>query len=330
MDDRNLGLPVFSRSFDPRFVTGWGTRPYNWGLGVLVQQEVMRRVSVSVGYFRNWWGNWYVVDNRSTSLSDYTPFSIVAPVDSRLPGGGGQTISGLYNLVPSKVGVVDELAQSSATFARQTENWQGVDVNVVARLRNGFTVQGGTSSGRRVSDACALRAAVPEQGAGPTGATNASIAGGSVVNPYCRVDEPYRTDLKGLATYTIPRIAVLVSGTWASMPGDDLAANYTVTSAIASVGPQPLGRDLSSGNVTVNLIPPQTYFADRRNNIDFRVAKIFRFNRTRAQVGVDVYNLTNTDVITGFNQSFVANGSWLRPTSIQPARYARVSAQIDF
>jgi hypothetical protein len=296
----------------------------------LVQQEVMRRVSVSVGYFRNSWGNWYVVDNRSTSPADYTPFSIVAPVDPRLPGGGGQVISGLYNLVPSKVGVVDELAQSSATFARQTENWQGVDVNVVARLRNQFTLQGGTSTGRRFSDACALKAAVPEQGAGPTGATNASIAGGSVVNPYCRVVEPYRTDFKGLATYTIPGIAVLVSGTWASTPGDDLAANYTVTSGMANLGPQPLGRDLSSGNITVNLIPPQTLFADRRNNIDFRVAKIFKYNRTRTQVGVDIYNLANTDVITGFNQSFVANGSWLRPTSIQPAGYARVSAQIDF
>jgi hypothetical protein len=62
----------------------------------------------------------------------------------------------------------------------------------------------------------------------------------------------------------------------------------------------------------VNLIAPQTYFADRRNNIDFRVAKIFRYNRTRTQVGVDIYNVTNTDVITGFNQGFVAGGSWLR------------------
>jgi hypothetical protein len=47
-------------------------------------------------------------------------------------------------------------------------------------------------------------------------------------------------------------------------------------------------------------------------------------------VGVDIYNLTNTDVVTGFNQTFVAGGTWLRPTGIQPARYARVSAQFDF
>ena len=51
--------------------------------------EVMPRVSVTVAYNRNWWGNWYVVDNRATNFADYTPFSIHAPLDPRLPNGGG-------------------------------------------------------------------------------------------------------------------------------------------------------------------------------------------------------------------------------------------------
>jgi hypothetical protein len=233
----------------------------------------------------------------------------------------------LYNLVPAKVGAVDELAQLSSNFAEQKENWQGVDVNVVARLRLGLTLQGGTSTGRRLSDACALKAEVPEQGTGPTGSTNTSIAGGSVTNPYCRVVEPYTTEFKGLATYTIPKVDMQVSGTWSSTPGNSLAANYTVTSAVALPS---LGRNLSQGNVSVNLIEPNTLFADRRNNIDFRIAKIVRYGRTRTQFGLDIYNLTNTDVVTTYNESFVAGGSWLRPTAIQPARYARISAQFDF
>ena len=116
MDNQNLGQPVFVRTFDPDFVGGWGTRPYNWAMGLAVQQEIAPRVSLTVAYNRNWWGNWYVVDNRSTSFADYTPFSLRAPSDPRLPGGGGQTIGGLYNLVPAKVGLVDELAQSSSNF----------------------------------------------------------------------------------------------------------------------------------------------------------------------------------------------------------------------
>ena len=126
---------------------------------------------MNVGYYRNWWGNWYTVDNRANSLSDWTPFSITAPVDPRLPGGGGQTIGGLYNLVPAAVGEVDESATNSRNYAEQSENWHGVDVGVSARLRNGLTLQGGTSTGRRLSDACALKAAVPEQGQGTRGAT---------------------------------------------------------------------------------------------------------------------------------------------------------------
>ena len=265
-----------------------------------------------------------------------TPFSIVAPSDPRLPNGGGYTADA-YNLVQSKVGAVDEVAQSSDNFGKQVENWQGVDVNLVARLRNGLTVQGGTSTGRRLADACAVRNALPELGTGPTGAANSSIianitataanGNSSVTTPYCRVVEPYKTQFKGLATYMIPKAEVQVSGTWSSTPGDDLGANYTVTSAIAQPS---LGRPLSSGNVTVNLIAPQTYFAPRFNNIDFRVAKIFRYNRTRTQVGVDIYNLTNSDYVTSYNQTFIPGGTWLRPTGITPARYARISAQIDF
>ena len=183
MNNKNLGKEVFDRTYDPGFVEGWGVRPYNWGLGISVQQEVAPRVSVNVGYFRNWWGNWYTVDNRSNTTADWTPFSIKAPVDPRLPGGGGQVISGLYDLVPTAVGKVDELATSSTNYAKQKENWQGVDVGVSARLRNGVTVQGGTSTGRRLSDACALKAALPEQGQATRGSTGAGIAGDSPHEP---------------------------------------------------------------------------------------------------------------------------------------------------
>ena len=180
MDNQNLGQPVFSRSFDPNYVGGWGNRAYNWSMGLSVQHEVVPRVSVTVAYTRNWWGNWYVVDNRATSLADYTPFSISAPLDPRLPNGGGYTIGGLYNLVPEKVGLVDELAQSYKNFAEQTENWQGIDFSVMARPRNGLTLQAGTSTGRRLADGCDVRAKLPELGTGPipgpTGAaTNSSV-----------------------------------------------------------------------------------------------------------------------------------------------------------
>ena len=276
MDNQALGQPVFTRSFDPNYVTGWGNRANNWSMGVSVQQEVAPRVSVTLAYNRNWWGNWYVVDNRSTNFDDYTPFSIYDPSDPRLPDGGGYTIGGLYNLVPTKVGLVDELAQSYKNFGEQTENWQGFDVTVVARPRNGLMVQGGTSTGRRLADGCAVRAKLPELGAGPTGITNSSVTanvnalgGGpyalSVTNPYCRIEEPYRTDFRGLVSYIVPKVDVQLSATWASIPGDSLRADFNVTNAWIAAGPQPLGRPLTGASVIrVNVIPPATLWGRGR------------------------------------------------------------------
>jgi hypothetical protein len=349
LDNQNLGRPVFTRNFDPDFVTGWGTRPYNWSMGVGVQHEILPRVSATVTFNRNWWGNWYVVDNRATTASDYTAYSVRAPSDPRLPDGGGYTVSDLYNLNPTKpngqplVGQVDELAQSYKNFADQIENWQGVDVSIVARLQNGFTVQGGTSTGRRLADGCAVRAVLPELGSNDTGlATNSSVTanvnalgGGpfalSVRNPYCRIEEPYRTDFRGLASYVVPKVDVQVSATWISIPGDSLRADWTATNADIANGPQPLGRPLTgAATVVVNLIPPATMWGARQNNIDLAISKLLRFGTTRAKVGVSIFNLLNADTVTLYNFGFVPGGAWLTPTAITPARYARIGVQVDF
>ncbi len=335
MANKNLGKNITTRTFDPSFVNGWGVRPYNWEMGISVQQELLPRVSMNVGYFRRWFGNWYMTDNRATSTSDWTPFSVTAPLDPRLPGGGGQTIGLLYNLVPSKVGQVDELSQSSSNFARQTENWHGVDISFNARLRNGLTIQGGTSTGRRLADNCAIRAMLPELGSNGTKAvendTNQAptINSASPTDPYCRVAEPFRTQARGLATYMIPKVNVQVSGTWQSYLGPELAANYVVSNATVK---QTLGRDLSGGaaNITVNLVPPGTLYGERINQLDFRVSKILRFGRTRTQVGVDLYNAGNTDTPLSYNNTFVPGGSWLTPTSILTARFVKLGVQFDF
>ena len=336
MDNQNFGREIFTKTFDPDLIHGWGKRTYNWEMGVSLQHEVLPRLGVTVGYFRRSFGNFYTANNRNTTTADYTPFSIPIPVDPRLPGGGGGTVSGLYNLVQAKVGQEDLYSQLSENFGEMTENWQGVDVSVNARLRNGLTVQGGTSTGRRLQDNCDVRAALPEtyswQSTTAVQTTRVNSSTGALANPYCRVVDPFLTSMRGLATYVVPKVDVSVSGTWRSDPGPEFAANYVVTSAIAQPS---LGRPLSSGNVTVNLVQPGTLYGARLNNFDMRIAKIIRFANTRAQVGFDVYNLLNTDVVTQYNNGYTpptaTRGSiWLLPNAIQPARYVRLNVQLDF
>jgi len=234
-------------------------------------------------------------------------------------------------LNPNKVGQVLNLHElASAVGPEMVNNWQGVDVSVNARVWKGLTVQGGTSTGRRLTDACEVRSLVPER----TSSTAIVPAGGllsSLTNPYCRVVEPYRTSATGLATYVIPKVDVQASLTWQSNPGPEIAASYVVTNAWIAQGPQPLGRNLSGGaNVTVNLIEPATMFGERRNNFDLRLSRIQRFGSKRLTISVDGYNLTNADTVLAFNTGFAPGGTWLTPTRIASPRYMKVGAQFDF
>ena len=64
-----------------------------------------------------------------------------------------------------------------------------------------------------------------------------------------------------------------------------------------------------------------------------RFAKIFRFGGRRADIGVDLYNLFNSNVTTGYQQTYEyqTNGaSWLTPTSIAAPRLARFHLTLNF
>ena len=90
----NFGKEVFSLSYDEQILKGWYNRPADWQIGATVQHEILPRVSVEVGYTRRWLQNFTVTDNRAAAPSDFTQFSVTAPLDPRLPGGGGYVVDG--------------------------------------------------------------------------------------------------------------------------------------------------------------------------------------------------------------------------------------------
>ena len=69
---------------------------------------------------------------------------------------------------------------------------------------------------------------------------------------------------------------------------------------------------------------------DRVNEIDIRIAKVLRFGGTRSNVGIDIYNLLNSDAILTSKQTFIPGGQWLRPNTVLTPRFVKPSAQIDF
>jgi len=165
-----LSNALFGRSLpatviDPNTFTGWGHRSYSWEFSTSVQQEILPRVSAEVGYFRRIYGNFPATQNRALTPSDFNAFSITTPLNSRLPDGGGTVISGYYDLDPTKYQLAGVPTNNYQTFAdqfgKQYQHWNGVDVNVNARLPHGVFIRGGFSTGRTVDDACAIATAHP-------------------------------------------------------------------------------------------------------------------------------------------------------------------------
>jgi hypothetical protein len=333
LSDTSFGKHVLTTHFDPGVLDGWGVRPSDWSLGISLQQQIGPQSSVDVTYSRRWYRGFSVVDNRALEPSDLTPFSLLAPVDPRLPRGGGYVVSGLYDVVPDKSGQIDNLVADSSRYGSWSQYFNGIDATVNVRIGRRFIVVGGTSTGQTVADSCDVRAHLPELATTTTGtsAFGAGLNGSAVtpVSPYCRAAFGVLTQVRGLSSYVVPKAELQVSATFQMKPGPILAANYAATNA--DVAPS-LGRPLSGNapNVTVNLVAPGTMYGDRINQLDVRVARPLKHRRSRTMVALDVYNALNSNAALAYNSTFVPGGTWLQPLAILSPRLVRVTASVDF
>ena len=225
----NFGQPVVTGTVGSDILGGWGARQADYQFGINLQQELLPRVSATVGYNRRWWKNYTSVDNINTTPADFEKVTITAPQDSRLPDGGGYPIS-FYTLSPAggAKGSFTETHLDNFYGAERTRYWHGVDVDVNARIRGNLYLQAGTTTGHQINDTCELVAIVGPgiSGSGPaTPGTPPKV----LDNPdprNCRSVDPWETTLRGSASYTVPKIDVLISATMRSQPA--LLLNGTV------------------------------------------------------------------------------------------------------
>jgi hypothetical protein len=338
--NRAFGQQILNTNYDPDLLTGWNKRLQTWDLAAAVRHELLPRLGMEFEYSRRIFGNFRVNDNLLVGPGDFDTFSIPMPVDSRLPNSG-QTLGGLLNVNPAKFGQVDNFVTLSDKYGKQTRQYNGIALSLNARMTNGLTAQGGLSLGRTVEDVCGLAAQLPETFVPGNGvAGDGAIPGGLRSLEHCRMQTPLQPAYTGLATYTIPRVDIQVSGTLTSRAGvsarnanfnmignESLQANLVATNAV--VAPS-LGRPLSGGaqNINMNLLRPGDLYGDRVTNMDFRVARVQRIGSKRLLVGLDVYNIANAAPTLSYNQTYGTR--WLTPLAIQQARFAKVSMQFDF
>ena len=207
-----------------------------------------RASGVLVGYYRTRYGNLSpsilgntgtvsspslnsggVLDNLAVTAADYDPFCITAPVDPRLPGGGGNQICGLYDLKPAAFGKVDNLVVPVSQYGKASEVFNGIDVSLTARMRQSGLLSGGVSWGRVVVNNCFV-VDTPQQ-------------------RFCKVTNPAQNvgqtmggvQVKAQAVYPLPWDFRL-SAVFQSLPGIPITAAYVATNA--QIVPT-LGRNLS-------------------------------------------------------------------------------------
>jgi hypothetical protein len=232
-----------------------------------------------------------------------------------------------------KAGVNTTNIQNKYTFASDygdwTNYWQGVDITVNSRPRAGLVLQIGSSTGRAITDNCAVVAKVPEL-LNPA-LTNPSPFTSNIYQPAdsCHKVESWQTQVRGFASYTIPKAEVLVSGIFRFQPNSSFG--FGATPEGNSTGLSANYATTVNGQVAnVNLMEPGQVFADRINQIDMRFGKILNFGSKRANIAIDVLNLFNSNTGTAFQQTYGDGSGFLAPTAILNPRFVRFNVTVDF
>jgi hypothetical protein len=343
----NWGSFTQATTVNPAVLEGWGTRNRDWQYGVSVQQELAPQMALEVSYNRRVWSNFFVTHNRALTAADYDEVTLTAPLNPALPNGGGYPVTFLTRNTRSAIGATDSYYTSTDDFGDETHYWHGFDLSFNARMGNGLNLQGGTSTGRGVNDTCDSytgrfgRPMSPTLGTAAVPVILQGIVDGQTA---CNATEPWLTSVRGLASYTVPKVDVMVSGIFRSQanaqPGNvnvgtngaSRTATYRLTAAqfLAATG-RPLAPGLATQDVDL-LLPGQVY-GERINVVDMRFAKVLRFGKTRTNVGMDLYNLFNANTPTTYETVYdpATNGArWMQPTAVLLPRFMRFNVQFDF
>jgi hypothetical protein len=290
------------------------------------------------------------VDNTINNLvnPDYDFYTAYAPLDPRLPNGGGYAITGLSSQKPgATIGSLNAVTLTT----NQVQVWRGVDTNFVLRARGGLRLSGGTSTGSQYTDNCEIQVNGP------------NVVQQRGQDPACLIQRPFQTNVRANASYTIPWVDVLAGVVFQYRPGVEMNATYTAFSSQVTWEANPYRATNSTGCVlgaasagcftqgasatqtTVNLLANGEKYGEGLRLVDLKFAKNIRFSGKRLNIGFDVYNVFNADAALGYCATFpnperdiqgcgsAAAGTlraWRTVDSITTPRYGRFQVNFDF
>jgi hypothetical protein len=304
-------------------------REYNLEETVGVQHQLLPRVSVFGGYFHRHFYNQEAQQNPLLTAADWTPFQVANPL------GNGEMIT-LFNLNPAKAGAyASQLVDVNSSINRSV--YDGFEASFQARLPHRAILFGGWSNDRLITVTCDQYDPNKLRFCDQTGETYQEYGKTSM--------PPFRNDFKISGSYPVGW-GVDVSAVFMSYAGkgnsytaqDPSLGVYWVVPASVFPNSQrtraPLSAPilLAAGTQTqapgVNLIPPNTKYQERWNQLDLSAKKTFRWGKKEFQAQAAVYNVTNGNVVLQEVQTYGANLG--QPQNFLQARLLRLAVLISF
>jgi hypothetical protein len=310
-------------------------REYNLEETVGVQHQLLSRVSLFGGYFHRHFYNQEAQQNPLLTMADWTPFQVANPL------GNGEMIT-LFNLNPAKSGqyasqLVDVNSNTNRTI------YDGFELSFNARLPHRSTLIGGWSNDRLITVTCDQYDPNKLRFCDQTGETFQQY--GKTSTP------PFRNDFKISGNYPVGW-GVDVSAVFMSYAGKgnsytaqdpSLGVYWVVPASVFPNGQRTRTVTsapilLAAGTQTqapgVNLIPPNTKFQERWNQLDISAKKTFRFGTKEFQAQAAVFNVTNNNVVLQEVQTTSAvtgvSPSLGQPQNFLQARMLRLALLVNF
>jgi hypothetical protein len=295
------------RRADPDF-----QRPYNVESSVGIQHELLPRMSVGFSWVHNTWSNLTFTDNVLRTRADYSPLTIVSPLN-------GELIT-VYNLAPAKVTQIDQLDTNATSDRKRLYN--SFEFTSSARLGRGATVFGGTAVERLLNVTC-------DDPDNPNS------------DRFCDQREngiPWKAQFKAGGAYPLPWFGIQIGGAFQSLPGAPLSTNWSLSPttryAANCAGPCTPGAlvipTLSEATLVVPLTPTGAALLERLNQLDLRGSKVVMIGRVRFEAQLEVFNTLNSDAALTVASSNFGTQTYNQVASVIQGRIIRVGGQIKW
>jgi carboxypeptidase family protein/TonB-dependent receptor-like protein len=271
-------------------------RPYQWEYTVMIQRQIARNTSVSVGYYGRHFYDLYGVVNLAVTPADYTPVTINNPL-----GGASLTV---YNQNPSTLGRINLLQK---TLPNLFQRYNGVEFTVNSRISKA-TVYAGFTIGKNFGT--------------PDGSTTSNDFNNPnyLINYAGNAGYDSTYQLHAGFSYQMPG-RIEVAGSLRENSGLPQSRTYNVTQAIVP--------GLTQVTQAVLVAPLGAFRYPWQNLLDLRVSRVFGFReRVRLEPIVDLFNVFNSSAVTSAVTTI--GPSLLRPSQIDMGRLLRLGGRITF